>query len=75
MIYQLHQNILQALVSLLESLPSSQGRRLLNAIESECAKQDEEAAKTQAEAAQNALREKILHELADRLKTETESAA
>jgi hypothetical protein len=48
--YTLPDNILQATVQLLNQLPAAQSRHLLNAIEAECKRQDDErAAKADAD--------------------------
>ena len=43
MTYAIPDNLLQAIVGLLNSMPAGQSRGVLNAIEAECTKQDEKA--------------------------------
>ena len=48
--YMLSENMLKAIVAVLNDLPASRTRLLLNAIEAECLKQDADRAETAKEA-------------------------
>jgi hypothetical protein len=74
-IYSLSEALLQAVIRNLESQPAAQSRHLLNVIESECLKQDQEREKAARAAEIETLRGELKAEIEQKLDDRAHTSA